>query len=59
MKVGDLVELRYGYVTPGQRRRALVVKDTGQTYTIQIKWFDNGSCENVNKNNLRVISESR
>ena len=58
MKVGDLVELRYGYITPGQRRRALVGKDTGD-FSIQIKWFDDGSCENVNKNNLRVISESR
>ena len=58
MKVGDVVELRYGSITPGQRRRALVVKDTGD-FSIQIKLFDDGSCENVNKNNLRVISESR
>jgi len=59
VKVGDLVELRYGYIAPGQRRRALVVKDTGHFYTIQIKWLDDGSCDNVNKNNLRTISESR
>jgi len=59
VKVGDLVELRYGYIAPGQRRRALVVKDTGEVYTIQIKWLDNGSCGRVNKDTLRVISESR
>ena len=59
MNVGDLVELRYGYIQPGQRRKALVIKDTSNTYTIQVMWTDNSLCENVNKKSLRVISESR